>query len=103
MPDSPPRCTVVNLGRSSYDVYIGRKGKGQDGYFGSPFRIGPDGTREQVIEKFRAWFQRRIATDPTYRERVLELRGKRLGCFCAPLACHGQVIADWVNAQDEEP
>jgi hypothetical protein len=93
---------VVNIGRSRYDVYIGRAGKRQDGYFGNPFRVGRDGTREQVIEKFRAWFENRIVADPAYRKRVLALKGKRLGCFCSPLACHGQIIADWVNAQADE-
>ena len=107
-------CTVVNLTRSSYDVYIGRRvpkkarvgikqrvPDDQNGYFGNPFHIGRDGTREQVIEKFRTWFDNRIVADPAYRRRVLALRGKRLGCFCKPLDCHGDIIAEWVNAQEE--
>jgi len=35
---------VVNIKHSKYDVYCGRAGKGQDGYFGSPFHVDIDGT-----------------------------------------------------------
>ncbi|GHV10010.1 hypothetical protein FACS1894162_2160 [Bacteroidia bacterium] len=31
---------VVNIKNSRCDVYIGRAGRGQDGYFGNPFRLG---------------------------------------------------------------
>jgi hypothetical protein len=27
-----------------------------------------------------------------------ELEGKTLGCFCKPLACHGDVLKDLVEA-----
>lgn len=26
-----------------------------------------------------------------------ELKGKTLGCFCSPLACHGDVLVELVN------
>ena len=81
--------------RASYDVYIGRAGNGEDGYFGNPFR-GLE--RAASIAAFRAGFDKRIWTDVEFADRVLKLRGKRLGCFCKPLACHGDVIAAWVDS-----
>jgi len=84
---------VVNLRHSPYDVYIGRGGP-----FGNPFRIGPDGTREEVIQKYREWFRERIRTDDKFYRRCLALRGKVLGCFCKPLPCHGDVIVEWLEA-----
>ena len=94
--------SVVNLRRGEFDVYIGRAGKGQDGYFGNPFRVGQV-PREQVLNRFRMYFETRLATDPEFKRRVLGLRGKRLGCFCKPADCHGDIIAAWVNAQPETP
>lgn len=91
------RTVVVNLRAEPYDVYIGRPGRNQDGYFGNPFRIGVDGSRPEVIEKFRRHFVARLDKDPEYRRRIEELRGMRLGCFCHSLACHGDVIADYLN------
>ena len=89
---------IVNLRHHPYDIYIGRAGHGQDGYFGNPFR-SPTYLREEAIERFRAYFLRRVETDSHFRSRVLELRGKRLGCFCKPQACHGDVLAHWLDAQ----
>ena len=92
-------CRAVNLRNEEFDVYIGRAGRGQDGYFGNPFQLGRDGDREQVIEKYKKWFDARIERDEEFKNRVLELKGKRLGCFCKPQLCHGDVIAEYVNEQ----
>lgn len=89
---------VVNIAKGEpYDVYIGRSCKNSDGYFGNPFVIGQNGDRADVIKKFERYFAERIGSDPEYRHRVLELQGKRLGCYCKPLACHGDIIAEWVD------
>ena len=90
--------TVVNLYKNSYDVYIGRPGHGQDGYFGNPFK-GPN--RDVIIDQFKTYFYERIKTDPEYKYRVHQLRGKVLGCFCLPERCHGQIIADYLNSLPE--
>jgi len=41
---------VVHCKREAYDVYVGRPGP-----WGNPFRIGVDGYRQEVIEKYEAW------------------------------------------------
>lgn len=82
---------VVNLHRSSYDVYIGRAGKGQDGYFGNPYK------GSGAVEQFRRYFYQRIANDSAFHQRVQALRGKRLGCFCAPKICHGDVYVEYLE------
>ena len=84
--------TVVHCKRKAFDVYIGRPS-----VWGNPFVIGRDGTRGEVIKKYRAW----IMLQPHLIERArAELRGKVLGCFCAPLPCHGDVLA--TIASEEE-
>lgn len=94
---------AVNLKQEPFDVYIGRAGRGQDGYFGNPFRLAPGSMRGSTIAKFREYFLKRVEEDADFRRAVLALRGKRLGCFCKPLACHGDVIAAWIDAQPETP
>ena len=79
---------VVNKYRDSYDVYIGRGSK-----WGNPFKIGIDGTREDVIEQYRDWIQ----TQPHLLNSLEELRGKILGCFCSPQACHGDILVELLN------
>ncbi len=83
--------TVVNLKTDEYDVYIGRAGHGCDGYFGNPF--GGLG-RTQSIAKHREYAIHRYNTDPEFRDRVNSLQGKRLGCFCKPKPCHGDVYVE---------
>jgi len=84
--------TVVNLRRQKYDVYIGRPS-----IFGNPFVIGADGDRSEVIRKYRRYFYLRLKNDPKFIKEVEELRGKSLGCYCHPLPCHGDIIAEYLN------
>ena len=88
---------VVNIRISEYDVYIGRAGKGQDGYFGNPFRLRANESRGATIDRYREYFYDRLETDPDFKNRIHELKGKTLGCFCKPDACHGDVIAEYLN------
>lgn len=85
-------CEVVNLKKDQYDVYIGRAGKGQDGYFGNPFVVSATTSREKAISEFELYARNRLVTDAEWAKRIKELKGKRLGCFCKPLACHGDVL-----------
>ena len=79
-----PDNRVVHCRRAAFDVYIGRPSK-----WGNPFVIGRDGTRTEVIAKYQAW----LDTQPALLEVLPELRGKILGCWCAPEACHGDMLA----------
>ena len=90
---------VVNIRKEKHDVYIGRAGKGQSGYYGNPFVLGKDGNRDEVLEKYRVYFDRRINDDPVFRENILALRDQTLGCFCDPLPCHGHIIVRWLAIQ----
>lgn len=80
-----------------YDVYIGRRSP-----WGNPFAIGDDGMgRREVIEKYKKYFESEILSDPSKKKALLSLKGKRLGCHCKPMACHGDVIADYLNSLDD--
>ena len=80
-------CRVLNkrsTGVPAGTIYIGRGSN-----WGNPFRIGPDGNRAAVIAKYEGWLR-----DQHHLLRALdELRDHDLVCFCAPLACHGDLLA----------
>jgi hypothetical protein len=91
--------TVVNIAaREDFDVYIGRASPRyglRASPYANPFKIGIDGDRHRVIEMYREWIDQGTDDRTTYiREHVHELKGKRLGCWCFPGACHGQVLAE---------
>lgn len=83
------RSLVVHCKRSPHDVYIGRPSK-----WGNPFVIGKDGDRAEVVRMYEAWVRSR----PELMAALPELKGKVLGCWCAPQACHGDVLARLANA-----
>ena len=62
------------------------------------FEAGED--REEVIRKFAYDFQRDLFPNKKKSE-VFKLAGKRLGCFCKPELCHGDVLADFLNQYDD--
>lgn len=89
---------VVNLYKEEYDVYIGRPGKGVDGYFGNPFPVGKNKTGfltlEESLQWYKAYLEHRLLVDEEFKQKFLDLKGKRLGCFCKPKPCHGDVIVE---------
>lgn len=76
---------VVHCKKEKYDVYIGRPSK-----WGNPFVIGRNGSREDVIEKYRKY----LLSSPDLLNSLHELKDKTLGCWCSPRACHGDVLKE---------
>ena len=70
-------------------VFVGRPSK-----WGNPYKIGRDGTRKEVIERYREY----LLSRPDMIVQCSELRGKNLICFCAPLACHADILLVLANA-----
>lgn len=96
--------TVVNLRNEPHDVYIGRGKDGEipdppeRGCFGNPFSVRRYG-RRGAIDRFVVYFYDRVEEDMAFRNAVLALKGSRLGCFCKPDECHGDVIKQWLDEQ----
>lgn len=80
--------TVVKI-PAKHDVRIDRRTK-----WGNPFKIGRDGTREEVILKYHVY----LLSRPSLLIQVHGLKDKVLGCHCHPLPCHGDVLASIANA-----
>jgi hypothetical protein len=97
--------TVVNLKGHRDDpdfadvVYVGRA-MHRGGWhlaaspLANPFRPGPDRSREQAVAAYRDY----ILARPDLLALLPDLRGRRLGCWCAPLPCHAEVIAELADA-----
>lgn len=103
--------TVVHIQRKNgkvvqdCDIYIGRPcnmggWKLAGSKWANPFK--PEGKTkkdyEKCIEKYRKW----VLQQPELMESLHELQGKRLGCWCKPLPCHGDILAVLANELDEK-
>lgn len=53
--------------------------------WGNPFELDKDGDRDQVCDNFKEHY---LPYKPSLLSRIHELKGKALGCWCAPLKCH---------------
>ena len=92
------------------NLYIGRRGvvfvknegtgakervPKRDSVWANPFKVESPGDRTRCIERYRAYILARIANgdvDPA------ELKNRRLGCWCKPLPCHGDVLCEIVRS-----
>jgi hypothetical protein len=87
---------VVHCKKHPFDVYIGRPSA-----WGNPFSHKEGtiakfkvNTLEESLASFEAWFLQQ----PILVERAkFQLKGKILGCWCAPGPCHGDIIARIAN------
>lgn len=59
--------------------------------WGNPFILGDDGERDDVIRKFANHY---LPHKIKLHREINSLKGKALGCHCAPLPCHGDILAD---------
>ncbi|MDB5044417.1 MAG: hypothetical protein JWQ08_467 [Deinococcus sp.] len=95
-------------------IYVGRKSTYQPAFgadfsiLGNPFPIGKNGSRPEVIALYRQWLQTRLRVSvggkvsypDTPQSRAVQALVERveagehlaLICWCAPLACHADVI-----------
>ena len=90
-----PITRVVNVRKDdNADVYIGR-----GSYWGNPYSMEEGDSREEVIRKFKYDFDHDLFPNID-KSKVFELRGKRLGCYCKPADCHGDVLAEYLNSYD---
>jgi hypothetical protein len=76
-------------GHPASAIYVGRPS-----IFGNPYVVGEDGTRDEVIQKYRDY----LFSSPVRVAMVKErLRGRDLVCWCSPQACHADVLMEVAN------
>ena len=90
---------VVNKNKDRYDVYIGRGSKWGNPYTHLPlsdtqakYKVS---SRKESIEKYKEYL---LIGDGSHLLNDLdELKGKKLGCYCKPKSCHGDILSTLCN------
>ena len=104
---------VLNLRDTNYKVPEGaiyvRRGNPHYGLpnskWSNPFKVGKDGTREEVVQKYLEYLLETEHTTGLVLD-IGELRGKDLVCWCCnwdgdgenPMYCHGDILVGLANA-----
>ena len=92
-------------------IVIGNKRNGETGIYvgrptvlGNPFEIGRDGSREEVIAKYREWFYTHGVKSLKVRKELQRLKHLHalsgslcLLCWCSPAPCHAEVIKEYLE------
>lgn len=102
----------IYIGRGGCLVIDGVRFPSRSSTFANPYKIGRDGTREEVIQKFRDNIVTRLEGDTHLQEELRKLKGYNLGCWCVPedwvweehmgdneedFVCHGQVLCQLID------
>ncbi len=93
------KTTVVHNLREDFDVYIGREVPEHGlpaSKWGNPFVMQDmgDTERNRALAAYRQWVMRQ----PELIASLQELSGRRLGCWCAPQRCHGDVLVELIES-----
>jgi hypothetical protein len=96
---APMRITIGKAKRGIGSLLPGQAYVGRPSALGNPFVVGKDGSREEVIAKYRRWLWARLQEPDSAQERELRRLLARavageleLLCWCHPLPCHAEVV-----------
>lgn len=99
--------------KDTNNVYIGRCGilvidnvryPRENSIWANPYKIddGNGITRDNVIEKYRTYIIQKIENNDVLKQKLLQMKGKTLGCWCKPEACHGDVLVELIDKYSKE-
>jgi hypothetical protein len=92
---------VVNIHDEKCDIAVCRPG-----VFGNPFthlltKMLPVGfhvkTREDAVAKFADYFYSEYGRKLRQKALIEIPDGSKIGCYCVPKPCHGEIIAGYLN------
>jgi len=92
-------------------VYVGRAGvvfidkerfPKQASPFANPFKVSAKRTRTQAVAEYERFIRQMLKKNKKLAEQFVALRGKVLGCWCAPDDCHADVLVKMLAELDDE-
>lgn len=88
-----PKTSVVNMrnGNNDYDIRIDRKTRWGNKHYMTKETVEE---RDRVCDEHHDELWRKIRNGIITLDDLLELYGKRLGCWCWPKRCHGDDLAE---------
>lgn len=85
------------------NFYVGRKGivfingeryPKKDSAFANIYKVGRDGTLDEVLIKYKIYIEDKIIHNPELLEELRKMEGGNLGCWCFPEKCHSNILVE---------
>ena len=83
------RCGVVFIDKKRFPL--------ESSNFANPYKIGKDGTREEVITKYKEYIENKLENNESLQKELILMKNKNLGCWCYPDMCHGNILLELIN------
>jgi len=87
----------VYIGRARVVFIDGIRYPLEDSIWANPYKITETQPREKVLELYREYIEKKLNLEPKLIEKLKELDGKKLGCWCKPECCHGDILVELIT------
>lgn len=91
----------IYIGRSRVVFIDGIRYPFENSIWSNPYKINDTQSREQVLELYYEYIKKKIEKEPTLIDELIKLKGKKLGCWCKPDKCHGDILLDLIKQYDK--
>lgn len=83
----------VYIGRAHVVFIDGKRHPAEDSPWANPYKIDSKHSRDKVLKKYKKYIKEKLES-PLVVQEFLKLRGKKLGCWCSPEPCHGDILIE---------
>lgn len=90
---------VVHCKKEPFDVYVGRGSKWGNPYSHKEGTLAEEvvDSRSEAVKKYEEY----LLSNDELMSSLSELKGKTLGCWCKPKACHGDILLKYANGPSQ--
>jgi len=89
--------TNAYIGRARVVFIDGVRYPFEDSIWANPYKITETQTREQVLKLYREYIEEKLKSNPEMIKELIKLKGKKLGCWCKPECCHGDILVELIT------
>jgi hypothetical protein len=89
--------TNVYIGRARVVFIDGIRYPFEDSIWANPYKNTETQSREQVLKLYRVYIEEKLKSNPLLVKELMKLYGKKLGCWCKPECCHGDILVELIN------
>jgi hypothetical protein len=87
----------VYIGRGRVIFINGVRYPLQDSIWANPYKITEKQTRNDVLNLYREYIDKKLKSNPFLITELMKLEGKNLGCWCSPEPCHGDILLELIE------